>query len=186
MATIASMAGSASGARPNPVCRRIPVALITGRKFGVSWSDIHLAIRSANSLGDGILMSAAAAWISTVQERLKRYAITLKEDGRLIGSITLDMACEHDHAQLGFWIGVPYWGKGYATEAAREVVRTGFEVWGLHRIYAQYFGTNLASARVLAKVGFQGEGLMRQHVKHWDQYQDVHLCAILRDEHRHG
>jgi len=129
---------------------------------------------------------AAEAWIATVKERLKRYAITLKEDARLIGSITLDMACEHDHAQLGFWIGVPYWGEGYATEAAREVVRAGFEVWGLHRIYAQYFGTNPASARVLAKVGFQEEGLMRQHVKHWDQYQDIHLCAILRDEHRHG
>jgi len=128
---------------------------------------------------------AAQNWISTAKERLKRYAITLKEDARLIGSITLNMASEHDHAQLGFWIGVPYWGKGYATEAAREVVRAGFEVWGLHRIYAQYFATNPASGRVLQKLRFRQEGLMRRHVKHWDQYQDLHVCAILCDEYSH-
>jgi [ribosomal protein S5]-alanine N-acetyltransferase len=50
-------------------------------------------------------------------------AITLRADGRQIGGIGLRVEEQHRHAELGYWLGVPCWGKGYATEAAREMVR---------------------------------------------------------------
>src|ERR1700746_2272380 len=55
-----------------------------------------------------------------------RFAITLRDSGVLVGGIGLRIDPPHQHAELGYWIGVPYWGRGYATEAARAVVRYGF------------------------------------------------------------
>src|SRR5579885_1690158 len=64
---------------------------------------------------------------SVVKENELRLAIRLRSDGSLIGGIGLHPQMEHQRAELGYWIGVPFWGNGYATEAAREVVRFGFE-----------------------------------------------------------
>jgi [ribosomal protein S5]-alanine N-acetyltransferase len=50
-------------------------------------------------------------------------AITLRSDGRQIGGIGLRVDDQHQHAELGYWLGLPYWGHGYATEAAGEMVR---------------------------------------------------------------
>ena len=89
---------------------------------------------------------------------------------------------QHSHAELGYWIGVPYWGKGYATEAAKAVVRYGFEQIKLNRIFAHHFKPNPASGKVLRKIGMKYEGCMRQHVRKWDEFVDLELYAILREE----
>jgi len=64
-------------------------------------------------------------------------------------------------ANLGFWIHSDHWGEGYATEAARLVVTHGFEAFRLHRIGAVAHGPNVASRRVLKKLGFAHEGTRR-------------------------
>jgi RimJ/RimL family protein N-acetyltransferase len=109
-------------------------------------------------------------------------AITTKADGRQIGGIGLRIDREHQHAELGYWLGVPYWGKGYATEAAREVLRYGFEELGMHRIFASHFGQNPASGRVLNKIGMKQEGCQRQHVRKWGEFVDSELYGLLRRE----
>ena len=58
-------------------------------------------------------------------------AITLRSDGHQIGGIGLRVEKQHQHAELGYWLGVPFWGHGYATEAAREILRYGFEMLAL-------------------------------------------------------
>jgi hypothetical protein len=65
------------------------------------------------------------------------------------------------------------WGKGYATEAARTAVRFGFEHLGLNRIWSYYMVRNPASGRVLAKVGMKREGLLREHVRKNEAFEDV-------------
>src|SRR5215471_6529975 len=75
-------------------------------------------------------------------------AITLPSDGRQIGGIGLRLAQEHQHAELGYWLGVSYWEQGYATEAAREMLRYGFEDLKLHRIFATHFKHNAASGNI--------------------------------------
>jgi [ribosomal protein S5]-alanine N-acetyltransferase len=111
-----------------------------------------------------------------------RMAITLRSDGRLIGGIGLRLVEELHHAELGYWLGVPYWGQGYATEAAREMLRYGFEDLKLHRISASYFKGNEASGRILVKLGMRREGCQREHMYKWGQFVDVELYGLLRRE----
>jgi len=111
-------------------------------------------------------------------------AITLRSDGdgRQIGGIGLRVDGQHQHAELGYWLGVPYWGQGYATEAAREMLRYGFEELALHRIFASHFKHNPASGKILRKLGMRHEGCQREHLRKWDQFVDSELYGILRQE----
>ncbi len=109
-------------------------------------------------------------------------AITLRSEGCQIGGIGLRIDQPHEHAELGYWLGVPYWGQGYATEAAQEVLRYGFEDLRLHRIFALHFKHNPASGRILVKLGMRYEGCQREHLRKWDQFVDSELYGILRQE----
>ena len=111
------------------------------------------------------------------------FAITTRPDGELIGTIGFG-GIDHEHcqAEMGFWIGMDWWGKGYATEAAQAVVRFGFEELKLNRIYAHYMVKNPASGRVLEKIGMKREGLLRQRVRKWGVFEDVVLLAMLKDD----
>ena len=86
------------------------------------------------------------------------YAIVLKETGLPVGSIGLhhdDLAKEDDEAELGYWIGVPYWGRGLVPEAARELLRHAFEDLNLNRVWCGYYDGNDKSKRVQEKLGFK-------------------------------
>ena len=123
------------------------------------------------------------AFIALSQEPDKLWlAITLRSDGRQIGGIGLRLEQQHQHAELGYWIGVPYWGKGYATEAAREVLRYGFEDLHLYRIFASHFSHNPASGNILKKLGMRYEGCQRGHLRKWDRFVDSELYGLLRQE----
>lgn len=110
------------------------------------------------------------------------FAIVLRSPGRLIGGVGLHPDGQHQRAELGYWIGVPYWRRGYATEAAQAVVRYGFDELKLNRIFASHFRQNPASGRVLKKIGMRHEGRLRQHVLKWGQFMDVEIYSILREE----
>jgi RimJ/RimL family protein N-acetyltransferase len=98
--------------------------------------------------------------------------------------VGLHIEAAHARAELGFWIGVPYWGRGYATEAARAVVKYAFETRKLHRIYASHFRDNLASKRVLLKLGMRYEGRARHHIQKWGRFIDLENYGLLAEEHR--
>ena len=86
------------------------------------------------------------------------YAIVLKETGLPIGSIGLhhnDLASEDDEAELGYWLGVPYWGRGIVPEAAKELLRHAFEDLNLARVWCAYYEGNFKSKRVQEKLGFR-------------------------------
>jgi ribosomal-protein-alanine N-acetyltransferase len=109
-------------------------------------------------------------------------AITLRSDNRQIGGIGLRVDKQHQHADLGYWLGVPFWGRGYATEAGTEILRYGFETLALHRIFASHFKHNPASGRILKKIGMKYEGCQREHLLKWDRFLDSELYGILRRE----
>ena len=87
------------------------------------------------------------------------YAIVLKETGLPIGSIGLhfhsDLAEGDDEAEVGYWLGVPYWGRGIVPEAARELLRHAFEDLNLGRVWCGYYDGNEQSKRVQDKLGFK-------------------------------
>lgn len=109
-------------------------------------------------------------------------AITLRSDGRQIGGAGLRIDEQHRNAELGYWLGVDYWGKGYATEASRELVSYGFRDLGLHRIYASHFQHNAASGNILKKLGMRHEGCQRQHIHKNGEFLDSELYGLLRQE----
>jgi len=129
----------------------------------------------------------AERWIATHEDPQQQksdhvFAVTLQSTQKLIGTVGLHVKADHDHAEIGYWIGVPYWGHGYATEAAGAVVRFGFETLALNRIFAMHFARNPASGRVLEKIGMRHEGTLRRHLKKWDEYVDLECYGIMRDE----
>jgi RimJ/RimL family protein N-acetyltransferase len=79
-------------------------------------------------------------------------------------------------------VGVPYWRHGYATEAAREVVKYAFEELSLNRVYAFHFTRNPASGRVLQKIGMEHEGVRRAHTLKGSEYLDNEAYGILQGE----
>lgn len=110
------------------------------------------------------------------------FGIFLRATGEHCGGAGLNLDPDHDRAELGYWIGLPYWGRGIASEAAREVVRYGFESLGLHRIYANCFVGNEASTKILKKLGMKYEGCFRRHYKKWGEYRDGENYGLLADE----
>ncbi len=102
----------------------------------------------------------AEEWIQWCHEEFEKservnFAVTLRTDGTLIGKIglTFRIHLPYKDAELGYWIGKPYWNCGYATEAAKAVVVYGFREHNIESVYAYYFKRNPASGRVLQKIG---------------------------------
>ena len=129
----------------------------------------------------------AEQWISTHQPKfeageLANFAITLGGSKELVGAIGLVIVRRFDRAELGYWIGKPYWNRGFCTEAGQSLLAYGFGVLNLNRIHASHIARNPASGRVMQKLGMSQEGLCRQHVKKWDRYEDLVLYGILKSE----
>jgi RimJ/RimL family protein N-acetyltransferase len=105
-------------------------------------------------------------------------------EGQLAGTVGLHPEPLHRRAELGYWIAKPFWGRGLVTEAAGEVLRWAFEDLQLNRVFAAVFPENIASKRVLEKLGFCYEGTLRQHHLKWGVFKDDLRYAILASEWR--
>ncbi|WP_049760461.1 GNAT family N-acetyltransferase [Deinococcus deserti] len=129
----------------------------------------------------------ARTWIrsrraAAEEGRAFSWAITLADTSELLGSVTLTPEPGQSRAELGYWLGVPYWGRGYASEAVPAALNFGFGTLALHRIQATVFPRNPASARVLEKAGFRREGLLRGDAKKGGTFEDLILFARLRSD----
>ena len=129
----------------------------------------------------------AAEWIGRLAARWPTgesavFAATLRESGRIIAAVGLEVQPPHQRAELGYWVAREYWNLGYASEAATAVLGYGFREMGLHRIAAHHYTRNAASGRVLQKLGMRYEGRMRQHVLKWSVFEDIDFYGILAEE----
>ena len=131
----------------------------------------------------------ARSFLAYGQEELRAgrsaiFAITILKEGDLCGAVGLTINPLQRRAELGYWIGIPFWRRGFATEAASAVLAFGFETLGLHRIHASHFAGNIASQRVLEKIGMRHEGRARGHVLKWDRFIDLENYGLLAEESR--
>lgn len=113
------------------------------------------------------------------------FAIAL--DDRVIGSIGA-FRCGNIHrrtAELGYYIGEPYWGQGFGSSAVKQICRYLFEHTDILRIFAEPFAYNTASCRVLEKCGFQFEGLMRSNAVKNNRILDMKLYALVKESDKH-
>ncbi len=117
------------------------------------------------------------------------YAVCLKEDNKAIGSIGLmigkasSLNLPDTEAEIGYWIGVPFWGRGLIPEAVQELLRHGFEDLKLEKIWCGYFDGNFKSKRVQEKCGFTYHHTNNDI--HWNLMDDVrteHITCITKED----
>jgi len=122
-------------------------------------------------------------WLTEGMRQLGSHsAITLND--RCIGgiSVVFGVAEAHLSGEIGYWLGRPYWGRGYATEAVRQKTAEVFATTDLVRIAAHVFAPNTASMRILEKCGYELEGILRRSIIKNGNIMDSHVYAKLRDE----
>jgi RimJ/RimL family protein N-acetyltransferase len=124
------------------------------------------------------IFSHQPAW--EAQERIA-LAITSEAEG-LVGAVSLHLNLPNRRGELGYWVGFPFWNRGFATEAAEEMIRFGFDEFKLNRIQARYLTRNPASGRVMEKAGMKYEGVFRQHSLVRDRMEDIGMYAILASD----
>lgn len=127
-------------------------------------------------------------WITYVKESYEQgtayeLAIFLKETEQYIGNCGLvSVTKAHKKAEIGYFIDVHHWGKGYATEACQEVLAFGFTTLHLNRISGRCMTRNPASRNVLEKIGMTFEGRHRQEFMKNNLYEDIDYLAILAND----
>ena len=133
-------------------------------------------------------LEQARVWIERMAERQARgdalrWAINLRETGRLVGTCGyVAFARRPARGTLGYEIGEPYWGRGLMPEALVAVIEYGFERLDLHRIDAYVIPANTPSARVLQKLGFAEEGVLRDYGFWKGAYWDLRLFSLLKSD----
>lgn len=116
------------------------------------------------------------------QDRETAFAITVDDRPAGVIGVVLRDDVERCSAEIGYWLGEEYWGRGIATRALAALTRFAFAAYELERLYALPFASNTASCRVLEKVGYQLEGRLRRSAIKDGVVQDQLLYSILREE----
>jgi RimJ/RimL family protein N-acetyltransferase len=133
--------------------------------------------------------AAADEWLALVarvteQQGYPVHFAIRRADDALIGGCGFDgfQVGQSHRAEVGYWLGRPFWGRGIMTGVVQRLCRHAFEHFGLVKITAHVFAHNPASARVLETCGFQEEGLLRKHFLKDGRLIDARLFALLRGE----
>lgn len=117
-------------------------------------------------------------------DETKTFAFAIVVNDKVIGSIGV-FRCDNIHsrtAEMGYYIGEPYWGNGYGTSAIRQASEYIFQHTDIIRIFAEPFAYNTASCRVLEKAGFQFEGILRSNAVKNSKVLDMKMYALIRKE----
>lgn len=131
-------------------------------------------------------LADAEAYVRACVERegLGQLCRAVIVDGRAVGSIGLFLGNDvyRKSAELGYWLGRPFWRRGIMTAAVRQICGEGFGAWDIVRIYAKPYAVNAASRGVLEKAGFVLEGVLRNSVYKNGRLLDSCIYARLREE----
>jgi len=131
----------------------------------------------------------AETWIASRAEALTEcsnlvYAIVELDGNQLLGCINVAIEQKHQRGEFGYWVGKPFWGRGFCTEAVGALVAYCFDTLGLYRIHARHLAINPASGRVMEKIGMKREGCLREHITKDGQLHDLVEYGILRSEYQ--
>lgn len=124
----------------------------------------------------------ADQWIRQAIEETPQTHFAIVTQGSVIGGIGLELGTDifRRSAEIGYWLGEPFWGRGIATAAVRAITNDAFSTFNLCRIYAGVFEWNPASMRVLEKAGYMREGRLKKSVFKDGKVIDQCLYAMIR------
>lgn len=143
--------------------------------------------RNTINIPPNYTIDKAVQWLSALPKdfilgKSAVFAIVERAGDLLVGAIGLHFHTEHNRAEMGYWVGNPFWGKGYCTGAANAIIRYGFDQLKLNRIYATHMTHNPGSGKVMQKVGMAYEGCMKEHLFKDDFYVDIACYGITRKQ----
>ena len=128
----------------------------------------------------------AEEWISSHRKEWEEgEVLTLairRKNSELLGAIDIRINSSDKHGEIGYWVGLPFWGQGIGTEAAEAMVRYGFQQLDLHRIFAHHLTRNPASGKIMEKIGMQKEGILREHAIKWGKPEDLAVWGMLKTD----
>lgn len=126
----------------------------------------------------------AKAWLRKVTKQKPETHFAIASDKEAIGGIGLHPQFDVflRSAEIGYWLGEPFWGQGIATVAVKAFMRYAFTEFALIHLYAGVFEWNLPSVRVLEKCGFRLEGRLRKHVRKDGKIADYFIYGVIREE----
>lgn len=143
-----------------------------------------------NNLRDGLpypyTINDAEEYITAMlsADKTKTFAFAIVVNDIVVGSIGV-FRCDNIHsltAEIGYYIGEPYWGKGLGTSAVKQICKFIFEHTNIIRIFAEPFANNIASCRVLEKAGFQLEGILHSNAVKNGKILDMKMYALIKDK----
>ena len=141
-----------------------------------------------NNLRDGLpypyTINDAEEYITAMlsADKTKTFAFAIVVNDIVVGSIGV-FRCDNIHsrtAEMGYYIGEPYWGKGFGTSAVKQICKFIFEQTDIIRIFAEPFAYNAASCRVLEKAGFQLEGILHNNAVKNGIVLDMKMYALIK------
>lgn len=159
-------------------------------------SDLGNLIKFANNkkISDNLTDKFPYPYTSDYGKRFIEFAQSMKPpivfaidvDGIAIGGIGVHPQTDisRKNAELGYWLAEPYWGKGITTEAVKQIIDYGFKEFDITRIYARPFDNNIASKRVLEKVGFTFETRFKNTLIKNNILQDELFFAVHKDRYK--
>ena len=133
-------------------------------------------------------LKSAQDYIKICQKKWKnkeeaQFGIEDKDTGKIIGMIGLmNLDFKSKKAEVGYWLGKKYWGKGIAKEALILILKFAFSNLKLNRIYAKVKSKNISSSKLLEKCNFKLEGRLRKDGKFKGKWDDLLIFGILKDE----
>jgi RimJ/RimL family protein N-acetyltransferase len=155
-------------------------------------TDIDSLVEQANNINIACYMTdgfphpytreAGERFINFATKDDPVHIFAIEVEGKPVGGIGIHPQTDvmRKNAELGYWLGESYWGRGIITEAIREIVKFAFSTYDIDRIYARPFGNNPASARVLEKAGFHFETRFEKTIFKNGEYLDELYYAIRR------
>ena len=111
-----------------------------------------------------------------------RWGIALKRESNIIGTVGFNNYSQNHRANIGYDLQFPYWNRGYMTEAMSAIINFGFNELNINRIEAEVMQGNTTSERLLEKLNFKQEGILRQWMLWNEQYYDMTMYSLLRIE----
>ena len=156
-------------------------------------TDIESLIEQANNPRIAAFMTDAFPYPYSREQGMRFIDFATKDDpihifaidigGKAVGGIGIHPQADimRKNAELGYWLGEAYWGKGIITKAIVEMIRFAFDTYDINRIFARPYGNNLASQRVLEKAGFVFEARLKNVVFKNGEYQDELIYGVRRN-----
>lgn len=112
------------------------------------------------------------------------FVVETRDTAELVGACGIGINQTHRLGEVGYFIGRPYWNRGYCSEAVRTMLDWGVTALAIDKLIARVFTGNAGSSAVVRKLGMEQEGLLRRHLVKWGERRDVEQWGMLVSEYQ--